>query len=638
MRKLRFDPFIKHFLIYRYIYLFFIFALIIDLIGVYAIEGNFIIEKPLILLIFLIFISISLFFINIQVGKIIAILILIIQSVLNVLFKMVYVMQGQTVFTLSQLNFLKEGTGAVTKYIVDYILILNYIFLISLYLFLIIFKRYKVRRKKARINLLKTSVYAFFIVALLSIMSSLILRVVRDTFFDYDEHPYSTPRRYQTYGITGNLISELSFHNKVPNEIDEEKVNSFLFSKIKTSRNFSPENNLIIVMVETLEWYAFLQDDTLYPNGLPLLSEEERVFLFPNLTKFYDESLKMTNFYSRETTINSENLAILGNHPYRTIPTYHHTFANYEYSLPNMFKKAYPQAVTSYYHNNNISFYGRGGVMNNFGFDQIYGAEKLIAEYQDKLSFSEVNLGSSISTGITDASMFEVAKAEMFPLDKHFLTFITTLTMHGSYENTRSGLASYYEKLDSLNKELFPDTKEGQYLRNYLASVLNFDHALGIMMDYLDSNNLLDNTTIVMFSDHQAYSNDLTYYVREKNFFNPVVFNVPFMIYDKNLGNNTISKFSTNIDIVPTIFDILGINYYENFYYGSSIFENKESVSYSYYYEGFLTDKILFKTLSKTLYIDESIELNYVVDLEERIRLMFERIKYIDQWYYYYAY
>src|SRR5690606_38623080 len=121
----------------------------------------------------------------------------------------------------------------------------------------------------------------------------------------------------------------------------------------------------------------------------------------------------------------------------KTVPTYDHTFANYEYSLVNMFKKHYPKAMTNYFHNNNITFYGRGSIMNHYGFDNVYGAEKLIEEYGDLLNFSEVKLYESLSSGITDASMFEVAKEVMFPTNTQFLTFITTLTMHGSYEDYR---------------------------------------------------------------------------------------------------------------------------------------------------------------------------------------------------------
>lgn len=639
MLKLRIQQYLKNILEYRYIYLFCFFSILFDLIGVLFIEGKFIVEKPYILIMYLLFVSIFLYIVNKRIGRLLSIILLVIQGLINVVLKMVYDMQGRTVFSLSQLRFIKEGTGAATYYIIDYLLILNYFLLILLFSIMIFFnyfKRKKIRHSK-KLSASNLIIRGLLILILICTIPFIFSNITVDNYFNYDNKTYSTPRKYQTFGVTGNFINELFSYKKVPDKMNEEKVYEFLFEKQNKAKGLSKGNNLIIIMVETLEWYSFIQDEVLYPNGLNNLTEEELKYLFPNLISFYEQSLKMSNYHSKETTIYSENLAILGNHPYKTVPTYDHTFANYEYSLPNMYKKRYPDAITNYYHNNNLTFYGRGSIMNNYGFDNVIGAEKLIDEYGDMLDYSEIKLKESISNGITDASMFKVAKEKMFPINETFLTYITTLTMHGSYEEKRESLSKYYERLDSIDKDIFPETKEGQIFKNYIASVLNFDDALGIMMTYLKDNDLLNNTTIVLFGDHQAYSNDLTYYVREETFFKPIVFSVPLMIYDTNLGNYTIDKFSTNIDIVPTIFDILGIDYYENFYYGNSIFDLEESVCYSYYYDGFLTDQILFNTLDKTIYIDEDVDKIYIAKIENKIKIMFEKVKYIDQWYYYYS-
>ena len=59
-----------------------------------------------------------------------------------------------------------------------------------------------------------------------------------------------------------------------------------------------------MVLVESFEWFSFRNSEE-YPNGLGL-TDKELEYLFPNLTKFYNESVIMNNFHSREKTDISE--------------------------------------------------------------------------------------------------------------------------------------------------------------------------------------------------------------------------------------------------------------------------------------------------------------------------------------------
>jgi phosphoglycerol transferase MdoB-like AlkP superfamily enzyme len=112
------------------------------------------------------------------------------------------------------------------------------------------------------------------------------------------------------------------------------------------------------------------------------------------------------------------------------------------------------------------------------------------------------------------------------------------------------------------------------------AAQMNFDEGLGTLLDDLEEKNLLEDTLIILFSDHKNYSSfPITYeysnpetrdipYEMEK---------VPFIIYSKKLGSNELDTLTSHYDITPTIMDLLGISYYQDFYYGQSIFlEEKE--------------------------------------------------------------
>ena len=109
-----------------------------------------------------------------------------------------------------------------------------------------------------------------------------------------------------------------------------------------------------------------------------------------------------------------------------------------------------------------------------------------------------------------------------------------TYSMHGGYEK-RQILEDkgYYAKLDSLG--IFPENESDlnqNSLRTYVATVMDFDKAVGIMMDKLEANGQLDNTTIIMCADHNAYYNNLSCDVKGVEYYNSETYRVPFMIYD----------------------------------------------------------------------------------------------------------
>jgi len=106
-----------------------------------------------------------------------------------------------------------------------------------------------------------------------------------------------------------------------------------------------------------------------------------------------------------------------------------------------------------------------------------------------------------------DSITFDKMKSEMFPKDKQFFSFILSFTMHGYY-GERDTLEPYYEILDESGVLVEYETKDEEYLKTYMAALMDFDKAVGTMFDYLESTGALDDTTIVMYSDHNTYYNN----------------------------------------------------------------------------------------------------------------------------------
>lgn len=445
---------------------------------------------------------------------------------------------------------------------------------------------------------------------------------------------------YQIKGITANAVYEMlsgSLANKVKYDdltpVDEalSEENENLYLETSQFNGISEGNNLVMIMVESFDWYPL----TLYYDA-ETINE-----IYPNISKFMQNGIVLNNFYAREKTDTSENNALLGSNPTGKYVNYDFENNKYPYSLVNMFKNKYPDVVANAFHQNTGSFYNRKVLFESYGFDYFYDIDDM-ADFGVTNEWNEDSFkGERTKDSETMLHMVET----MFPTDQQFLTYWLTFSMHGYYverENFRNFVYvdqygveyenGYYGYLDA--KGVFPESEEkkANYLRTYAAAVKDFDEALGIMMDYLEENNLLENTTIVMYADHNTYYNNLSKYGKGiDETYNSELYRIPAIIYDQKLydaykdyagedamqvvygtDNNedykclTVSKFTNTIDLIPTVFDIFGIKGYNDLYPGTSIFiEDVESIIYSRAYGIFVTDKLICYSADSLLYTCE---------------------------------
>jgi phosphoglycerol transferase MdoB-like AlkP superfamily enzyme len=96
---------------------------------------------------------------------------------------------------------------------------------------------------------------------------------------------------------------------------------------------------------------------------------------------------------------------------------------------------------------------------------------------------------------------------------------------------------------------------------NYLNSLHYADASLGMLVDELERENLMDNTLLFIFADHGE-----AFYQHKMNYNHPLfIYNenvqVPFKIYNKKLFQRPeyFDGITRHIDILPTILDLLGI-------------------------------------------------------------------------------
>ena len=329
-------------------------------------------------------------------------------------------------------------------------------------------------------------------------------------------------------------------------------------------------DNLIMVMMESMEWFGIDEFNT--PNLYDLI---------------YNNSMYFTEYYSRNATNFSEDIAILGNVPneYSFTSILNKVGVSTPESLPNQFKNAGYESV-NFFHDYLGDFYDRYTLNTEIGFDNVYA----LAESPLK------NKSSKFGDFVDDGDFVESLIEEFMPTDKSFFSFFTTVSTHGPYtdSNGRFKEYGYYAEFDN-NYQNFANyikendlgyhlpavgTKDHQILREFKVKAMALDHAIGVIVDYLENhtdsngNKLSDTTTIVLFADHNAYYQNLSYkikgvgkYANEKT-----AYRVPFAISSAKLKTGENSVFCNTYDLFPTICDLFGFSFNRNLTQGYSIF------------------------------------------------------------------
>ena len=117
----------------------------------------------------------------------------------------------------------------------------------------------------------------------------------------------------------------------------------------------------------------------------------------------------------------------------------------------------------------------------------------------------------------------------------------------------------FWSPNDTLTGKDLKNWKYQRYIKDYLRCVAGVDKAVGQMLDYLEENNLLNNTIVVYTSDQGFYLGEHGWFDKrwmyEESFRMPFLISYPKLIKPKTYNSNLL----LNIDFAPTLLDLAGI-------------------------------------------------------------------------------
>lgn len=486
-----------------------------------------------------------------------------------------------TVMTLDMVNLISEAGKAADSSVLGLNVLVIFIVLSIIYLFI---NYYVLKRVSFNIKttfnlkkvLLKTSIVILIITVSSIFYKTHVPKVSAEDDVVYnkkiignDAYLYQSLlfrsealKKFGTYSLYLKDFTNTFSVNDDPS-IEYEDSIKFIeegeMSKKGQYTGISEGNNVIVILAESLEWSGIDPE------------------LTPTLYDLSQNHVSMNSYYSKSKTNYSETIGMLGSYPLdqsiaSVLPNASNVINNnFDYSLPNMLKeKGYGQS--SFLINHDKYFYSRNLTHYNFGFDELY----------DITDFDVKDPIEHWADWTLDSEFFKSAKDVIAPgnVEEPFFTWITTMVMHGPYEGNYR-FQPYYDKIDASDwVNPLAGSIDEDHMRNFMAAAMDLDAALDFLFDDLEEKGILDKTTVVIYSDHNAYYYDIGAKAKGLDismYYDPETYRIPFLIYDQNLPSMQIDHFTKPYDVITTVFDLLGVEYNQNLYLGSSVFMPEES-------------------------------------------------------------
>lgn len=366
---------------------------------------------------------------------------------------------------------------------------------------------------------------------------------------------------------------DIDFDNLITNENNNtiKKMHEYFKNDQPTLQNkytnYFKDKNLIVIMGESFSSIA------VNPT------------LTPTLYKMVNSSFVFDNFYTpvNLSTIGGEFQDLTGLFAdLSDLNRYWRKGTNYfPYGLGTVFKNS---GYNTYaYHANYGTFQNRNIYLGKMGFDNFLyrgnGLEKLM----------NCNLWPQ-----SDLDMVNVTYDKWINDDK-FMVYYVSVSGHMPYFISNNNMTKRnWDKVKDL--DLSSDAK------GYLAANIELDKALESLINKLDENGKLDDTVIALVADHYPYAmeldtiNELSTYKRDSVI---EVNHNNLIIWNSKMETVNIDKVGSQLDFIPTIYNLFGMEYDSRLFMGKDILSTEPGLAF-FANRSWVTDKGRYYASSNT--------------------------------------
>ncbi len=437
----------------------------------------------------------------------------------------------------------------------------------------------------------------------------------------------------QVFGYDTELIIETNNNNKNDTSIKDidygenildlnlsstsdkaiNKINNYVSNEIATNKTeytgMFANKNLIFILAEGFNEVAV---------------DKERT---PTLYKLINNGFVFNNFYSPVflSTTGGEFQATTGLIPTQDIlSTWKKKKPEITYGLGNTFGSLGYRVQS--YHNWTYTYYKRNITMGTLGFNQYLGCGNGL---EDRMNCDWLPL---------DSEMVEVTTSDYLNQDGNFVTYYVTVSGHSPY-NSGDNIALLH----------FDEVKDLEYsdsVKYYLAAQIELDKMLEKLIEKLEESGELKDTVIALVGDHYPYTlsidemNEAATYEKDDTI---EVNRSNFILWNSEMKEPIIiDKVGSQIDVLPTILNLFGIDYDSRLIVGKDILSDYEGLAI-FSNRSWTTDYGSYDSSTKTFTLKEGRELkgetvdDYVKRINNRVANSFSISKLIiDNDYYKY--
>ena len=282
--------------------------------------------------------------------------------------------------------------------------------------------------------------------------------------------------------------------------------------------------------------------------------------LTPTLYKLIHEGFHFTNFYTPSwgvSTTDGEYVACTGLLPKSGVWSFYRSHNNYlPFAMGNQLSRLGYTAVA--YHNHTHNYYRRHLSHPNMGYDYKGVGSGLVLER---------NLWPN-----SDLEMMQVTIDEYIN-NQPFHAYYMTVSGHLEYNFGGNAMSIR-------NREAVEHLPYSDALKAYIACNLELEYALTYLMERLNQAGIAENTVIVLSTDHYPYGLDGVNGISEflghqvdKTF---ELYENHLIIYAQGMEPVTIDKPASSLDIIPTISNLMGLEFDSRLLMGRDILSNSD--------------------------------------------------------------
>lgn len=340
-------------------------------------------------------------------------------------------------------------------------------------------------------------------------------------------------------------IDDTAWNNVIAEESNStyNKLNNYFINREVTPKNdhtgIFKDKNLIVVLMESVNMIA--------------INEKE----FPTLYKIYNEGISFRNNYSPRNNCSTGNNEM-------TVMTSLFTINNT--CTANKYRKnVYPEAIFNVFNNAGYT------TSSYHDYSEYYYFRKIIHPNMGSGKYRDVNdLGISWSSKYeewpSDVTLVEKSLPYFINEDK-FMVFLTSVTTHQPYSVASENGDKHLDELTEYDYST--------PVKRYMSKMKELDAALELLLQELEAAGELDDTVIALFCDHYPYgltnkqlNEILDYDVNVDN----EIDRTPMVIYNSATSKEEITKYTSIIDLLPTLLNMFDLDYDPRLYLGHDIF------------------------------------------------------------------